>query len=502
MVSAHRCAEAELNRAVAERVDLENLRCVMQQNFGYFHGQDRLEQISKLLSGASEVQIQLTSVEAERVAFANAELSRDDQVSALRKDLSRVSDRLVQQRHQLRHTAEKRKELAALQLSHKHQLSLVALHEEQVARLKSQEEALRQAILLAATKLSTITALRNSIGAPSGGSPDSLLSLSLDELRIDEDSMMNDAQRIEPVSLVVESQRRASWLSSVERKGISLMEYRCNLERQCEAIETQCQCALLSAKRCELRNEVNCVKAVIKSTAGRADAMQCTVEEGLLPTLASLAEVVRTRQQQVYRIEGEVQQAREDLAMLQDKRSAARCAEISHTVRSYVSVTLPSLADSLRSKREDLHELKLALQQWPGEQQRHETYISVLVSEEGELKRNAQALEQAIIGSETAKRHREHVRKTLASNEGAIVDDLDFDESMSSRAAAAVLDGNEIRYIPVPVVSNVVYLPNGFESFSAAAKRKPHFNFLAVTIMNKIQMLIRSGRRQFVSHSI
>jgi hypothetical protein len=113
--------------------------------------------------------------------------------------------------------------------------------------------------------------------------------------------------------------------------------------------------------------------------------------------------------------------------MLQDKRSAARCAEISHTVRSYVSVTLPSLADSLRSKREDLHELKLALQQWPGEQQRHETYISVLVSEEGELKRNAQALEQAIIGSETAKRHREHVRKTLASNEGAIVDDLDFD---------------------------------------------------------------------------
>lgn len=250
-------------------------------------------------------------------------------------------------------------------------------------------------------------------------------------------------------------------------------------------------------KKKDLENEIAQADALCKNTAEILNDAQVTLSSRQIVSSRSLENIVESRQRQISRLEAELGQALDDLSMLQDKKTVDRCVELTHAIKSYASVTIPGVADKLRSVREDIVGLKSEKRQWDDEQARHASYIALLRSEKAALQSKLEALEKIALPLRDEQRQREAARADwsdlealLQSEAHLVVDDdaLDDDPGDGANGGVEILEGDAVRYVPIPTsVHTHFFAGNQNPASSAKPRRKAHWGFFAVTIMHKLQ---------------
>jgi hypothetical protein len=493
VVDKYSIAQEQLQSVRTELLSLQSLWVLLEKDLAVM-ASFPAQNLSLLMNVSSDVQEQLRTVEADISSFASAEGVLEQEVLTLRSNHATLAERVNKQRDQLDAMCLKREALVSVRLERMHHASLIRLLTDDIAALQKEETELNSII-----KEANVHAV--CIQSRSESAMKETMECFLkhdDDLDAISTSVFSDTISEEDqhkLLAVVHARHRIEWISSSLQSGKTITGIRNELERCSLEFEKHHYKAVIWARRRNLEEEVGAVSNVIGSTTILAEEAESDASR--LPTLTSVSDAVTARRQQVERLEHELAHANEDLAMLQDHRAAERCKELSHAVKSYVSVTVPGAMDALRSKREELHQLKVSIEQWPSEKQRHIAFVSTLTSEQHALKIRAAELENARLRSLAAKHRRNQHPQTemiSASCTGALGEES---------GSAALLDGNEIRYIPLPNASNVVFLPDASsESAYNKKKKKPHFNFLAVTLMNKLQLLVGNGSRRLISLNV
>ena len=509
----HLAAKLRLDRVQSELVEIQQLQDTVRTDRLtleklLLEGEMSLKQLAHLPT-AGELGVHLGTAEEQMGRDSAMEAAAAEEITELRNESAVVHARLTDQQERFTLLEREKDTLCSARLEAVHQSALLSMLTEEVTQLSREEDTLqhtistmeeRRAALLRSGEDSSSSRILEGGVARCTESEDIPLQVSgRDALTALQDAVSKSRQRVE-------------WLKLFVPREVSLEAHRVELERVCNEVRTANNRKLVLEQIVDTQREVDLLTSVCRSTSCLAEESEKRL--AMLPTIESLTSTVNARQEQVERLTAEVSRATEDLNMLEDRKAADRCNELSHAINSYVAVTIPGAMDALRSKREELHELRIGHEQWPSESSRHVSYIATLTKERDLLEVKATSLDAQRRHAVAARLERDNLRRLWEARRAEITDNAyehapsgTEDEENAIDCGAAILEGDRLRYVPLPPAANVTFISDSDVarladgSGSSTNRRKAHFNFFAVTLMNKLQQLVgaTAGRYRLIS---